>query len=276
MSKVALITGANQGLGFGLLQNLSELYTKGDTIYLAVRRIDAGNEAVRKIKNQEINLEVIYLDATKEDTIESVKNTILEKHGGIDVVISNAAARISPNVPNKDQVAQFVTTNNLGAYYMIKHFQPILKESGQLIVVASSFGSLLHIKGHLHSLFDTDTMTMEDINTVMKSYVKDVESGQDAAKGWPEWINIPSKIGQVALTRIAAKNEAIQNPNKGISIFSVCPGLVGTDASRPFFKNMYQAQPPYEAAKHIIELLKDQSTTYSGKLIQFGKELPWD
>lgn len=39
---------------------------------------------------------------------------------------------------------------------------------------------------------------------------------------------------------------------------------------------MHQAQAPYEAAKHIVELLKNLTREHAGKLIQFGKELPWN
>ncbi|CAM1343430.1 SDR family NAD(P)-dependent oxidoreductase [Tenacibaculum amylolyticum] len=276
MGKVAFITGANQGLGFGLLQRLNELYTKEDIIYVGVRRTEEREKAIQSIINKGPKLEVLYVDVAKEDTIKSVKNTIVEKHGGIDLVISNAAARISPDIDNKDQVAQFVRTNNFGAYCMLKHFQPYLKENGVFIVVASSFGSLIHLKGHLHSLFNVETKSLEEINTIMSNYITSVKKGTATTEGWPEWINIPSKIGQVALAKIAAREEERQNANKHTSIFAVCPGLVDTDASRPFFNNMHEAQTPYEAAKHISNILQTDTTQFSGKLIQFGRELPWN
>jgi hypothetical protein len=127
----------------------------------------------------------------------------------------------------------------------------------------------MHLNSNLHNLFDIGTNSLEDINATMQNYVGDVKAEREDEKGWPEWINIPSKIGQVAMVKIAAKES-----NK--SIFSVCPGLVDTDASRPFFDNMHEAQSPYEAAGHIIELIDKPTAELSGKLIQFGKELPWN
>ncbi|TKG93978.1 SDR family NAD(P)-dependent oxidoreductase [Puteibacter caeruleilacunae] len=276
MNKVALITGANQGLGFGLVQKVSEIYGEGDFIYLGVRRTEAGEEALKNIKNTKANLEVIYIDVSKEETIEEVKSTIVKKHGGIDLILSNAAARISPTVPNSDQVENFVQTNNMGTYYMLKHFQPTLKINGKIIVIASAFGSLLHLDANLHHLFNIDAMSCDEINKVMQEYVDDVKSETDESKGWPQWINIPSKIGQVALTKIAAKKETGAPIERNISVFAVCPGLVDTDASRPFFKNMHEAQSPYEAAQHIIALIDKSAEEVTGKLIQFGKELPWN
>ncbi|WP_430814780.1 SDR family NAD(P)-dependent oxidoreductase [Carboxylicivirga sp. RSCT41] len=271
MSKVAIVTGANQGLGLGLVQRLNEIYQKNDIIYMGVRRTEAGKKALESIETIKADIRVIYIDISKEESIIAVKNTIFKQHGGIDLVIHNAAARISPDRPYKEQVKNFIDTNNMGTYYMLKHFQPLMNENGQLIVVASAFGSLIHLNSNLHKLFDIENSSLEDINTTMMNYVHDVESGREADKGWPEWINIPSKIGQVALVKIAAKEE---DSNK--SIFSVCPGLVDTDASRPFFDNMNEAQSPYEAAGHIIALTGNRSTALSGQLIQFGKQLPWN
>ncbi|PXY01987.1 short-chain dehydrogenase [Marinifilum breve] len=276
MNKVALITGANQGLGFGLVQKLNELYGENDTIYLGVRRPEAGEEAIKSIEKVNAQLEVIRLDVSKEESIEEVKNAIVQKHGGIDLVISNAAARMSKELANKEQVEGFIQTNNMGAYYMLKHFQANLKANGTFMVVASAFGSLLHLNGNLHSLFNTDNMSLEDINKVIEDYVADVKAEKDSEKGWPEWINVPSKIAQVGLTRVAARDEAVNHPEKNTKIYSVCPGLVDTDASRPFFDNMHEAQSPYDAAGHIIDLIDNNTDEYSGKLIQFGKELPWN
>lgn len=275
MNKVALITGANQGLGFGLVQRLNEVYEEGDTIYLGVRRVEAGEEAIKRLQNLKARADVIYLDVSKEETIETAKRIIEERHGGIDLVLSNAAARISPDTPNKEQVAQFIQTNNMGTYYMLKYFQPLLNNNGQFIVVASAFGSLLHINTSLYHHFDVEHMTQEDVNSTMQQYVADVEAETDTQKGWPAWINVPSKIGQVALIKIASEESKKDTPTKNTSIFAVCPGLVDTDASRPFFDNMHEAQSPYDAAQHIINLTNQSTDTLSGKLIQFGKELPW-
>lgn len=271
MANTALITGANQGLGLGLVKRLAETYTSADTIYMGVRRVDAGEEAVRALGNYECVIEPIYLDVTNEETVKEAAGKIEERHGKIDLVISNAAARISNVVANEDQVEPFVTTNNFGTYLMLKSFTPLLKGNGFFIVVASAFGSLLHLPNHLHEYFATETMTMEEVNDVMTAYVDDVKHKKDSEKGWPQWINIASKIGQVALARIAARQAADEN----LQIFSVCPGLVDTDASRPFFDNMDEALSPYEAAAPIIELTKSFDPARNGELIQYGKILPW-
>ncbi len=271
MEKVALITGANQGLGLGFVKRLAETYTSEDTIYMGVRRMEAGKEAVQNLAPVNCTVEPIYIDVTRDETIIEAAGILAKRHGGIDLVISNAAARISKEVPNKDQVEAFITTNNMGTYLMIKSFMPLVKEKGFFIVVASAFGSLLQLPSHLHGYFDVEKLTMEDVNKVMRDYMNAVINEVDIEKGWPQWINIPSKIGQVALAKIAAREWT----PKDVHLFSVCPGLVDTDASRPFFDNMDEALSPYDAAGPIIDLTTSFNLARNGALIQFGSTLPW-
>lgn len=67
----------------------------------------------------------------------------------------------------------------------------------------------------------------------MDHYVNVWETGTAAADGRSSGINMSSKIGQVATARIATDNAP-----KGILIYAVCPGLMNTAASRPWFDNM--------------------------------------
>ena len=59
---------------------------------------------------------------------------------------------------------------------------------------------------------------------------------------------------------------------------ALCPGLIDTDASRPWFDDMSEAQTPAQAAAWPVELAL--STTFDpafyGELVQFGNVLPWE
>jgi hypothetical protein len=58
---------------------------------------------------------------------------------------------------------------------------------------------------------------------------------------------------------------------------ALCPGLIDTGASRPWFADMSAAQTPEQAAAWPVELaLADTfDPAYSGELVQFGQVLPW-
>ncbi len=59
---------------------------------------------------------------------------------------------------------------------------------------------------------------------------------------------------------------------------ALCPGLIDTDASRPWFADMSQAQTPEQAAAWPLDLvLADRfDPAFYGELVQFGNVLPWE
>jgi NAD(P)-dependent dehydrogenase (short-subunit alcohol dehydrogenase family) len=197
----------------------------------------------------------------------ALAEAIREWHGGIDIVISNAAARISADIPSSQQVSNFINTNNHGTFRMIKAFTPLLNDRARFVVVASSFGSLRHLPASLHHHFDKPGMALEDVEAVMDEYVELVEAGQAAGQGWPDWINVPSKIGQVAAMRVMAESMREEAARRDILINAACPGLVDTDASRPWFADMSMAQSPEQAAIDLLWL----ATLPAGRQAPYGE-----
>jgi len=57
----------------------------------------------------------------------------------------------------------------------------------------------------------------------------------------------------------------------------VCPGLIDTEASRPWFDDMSDAQSPAQAAVAPLDLALDSDVDprFDGELVQFGKVIPW-
>ncbi len=277
MSRTAIITGANQGLGLALVKALRERLTSTDTVYLTARSEQRGRAAVDALGRVGAYVAFAHLDVTEPESIEALVNMLEAKHGGVDIVASNAAARISKELPQSDQVRAFVATNNHGSRALFGSLQPLLKRDARYVMVASSFGQLRNLPPHLHTFFDTDTLSLDDIECAMDRYVDAMETGSANKEGWPAWINIPSKIGQVATARIAARDISRSRPGDGILINAVCPGLMDTEASRPWFDDMSGALTTDQAAAPIVDLLLRPPRTRhpTGELLQFGKVLPW-
>lgn len=139
------------------------------------------------------------------------------------------------------------------------------------------FGSLRYLDERLHDRFDTEHQSLDELTAVMDEYVDLVESGRDQAAGWPNSINIASKIGQVAAVRIMARDRAAEARARGILINATCPGLVDTEASRPWFADMSGAQSPDEAATDVLWLatLPAGTTEPYGELVQHRVVQPW-
>jgi NAD(P)-dependent dehydrogenase (short-subunit alcohol dehydrogenase family) len=254
MSKVAVVTGANQGLGLALVRGLCRTLGADGIVYLTARDGKRGRQAVGGLRAEGLLPRLELLDVRADASVKALAQTIAERHGGIDIVLSNAAARISPKVPDEHQVRSFVDTNNHGTTRMIRAFVPLLNDGGRFVVVASSFGTLASLDPRLHSRFDVGQLSLADVDQVMDDYVEAVETGRADAEGWPGWINPPSKVGQVAAVKVLALELAGQAAQRDILVNAACPGLVDTDASRPWFDDMSAAQSPDEAATDVLWL----------------------
>jgi carbonyl reductase 1 len=277
MSRIALVTGANQGLGYALAAGLAQRLGREDVVYLTsrdARRVEAAAGGIAELGAQ---VRGRVLDVRDGDAVHALADELGEGHGGVDIVFSNAAARLTPATPWSELVGPFVATNNLGTTHVLRAFAPILRPGGRLLVVASSFGSLRELPGALHALFDTDAMTLDDVDATMAAWRDAVVDGRAAEAGWPDWINIPSKVGQVAAMRVLARERREADAQDGTLVAAVCPGLVDTAASRPWFADMSGAQSPAQAAGALLDLAlrEDVDPSHYGELVQFGRVLPW-
>lgn len=275
--KIVVITGSNTGLGFALVRNLCRKYDDQAVVYLTARDEGRGRTALAQLQQEGLNPVFHLLDVTDDQSVQTFAHYLHEAHGGIDVFISNAAARISPGLPSAGQVKNFINTNNHGTYRIIQNFGPMLRDNARLVVVASSFGSLRQLDPRLHAHFDVNHRSLENIEATMDDYVTVVQEERAAEGGWPDWINIPSKIGQVASMKIFARNIREKAQKQGILINAACPGLVNTEASRPWFKDMSNAISPDEAAIDVAWLatLDNGLQAPYGELVQNRRVLRW-
>ncbi len=271
--RVAVVTGATQGLGLALAASLAARMEPNDVVYLTGRRADRVADAAGALRGVGMHVMQEVLDVTEEASVARFVDVVRARHGGIDIAFSNAAARITPHEPPRAQVRQFVATNNFGTTRILRAFMPLLREGSRLFVVASSFGTLRSLPPELHHYFDDPGLTLDVLDEVMASFVGDVELDRAGAT-WPTWINIPSKVGQVAAVRVVAQESRAAGRN--VLVSAVCPGLVDTAASRPWFGDMSGAQRPEAAAEPLVALaLGQERPDIHGQLVQFGRVLPW-
>lgn len=278
---VAVITGANKGLGFALARALCRRWGSQGRVYLTARDQDRGLQAVETLRAEGLDPVFHLLDLADDASVSALADHIRTQHGGVDLLIQNGAYAALPNVPGKDQVRRMIQTNNLGTHRVLRAFRPLLRPQARVLVVASGFGTLKSLDPRLHDRFDTDRLGLDDLGSNLEAYATAVEQDRAEAAGWPEWINIPSKIGQVAAVRIFARTLAADSSTPaGILVNAVCPGWMITDASRPYLENLppdITPQTPDHAAQDVLWAAMFEAGTENpnGELIQFRKVLPW-
>jgi NAD(P)-dependent dehydrogenase (short-subunit alcohol dehydrogenase family) len=199
--------------------------------------------------------------------------------GEVDIVFSNATSRMSPQADPADEVDAVVETNNLAATRMLRAFAPRLRRGGRLIIVASALGTLDKLDPRVADRFaQAAEEDLDAVDALIADWRQAVHDGLAEEQGYGAWLNIPSKVGQVAAVRALARQRRAADLAENKLLMALCPGLIDTDASRPWFDDMSSAQTPSEAARWPAELVLGASfdPAFYGELVQFGKVLPWE
>ena len=141
---IALVTGANKGLGREIVRQLAQL---GMTVYLGARDQAKGMEAAAELAS-EGEVRFVQLDVTDENSVKAAVARIDAECGRLDVLVNNAGVSSEIGTPVPEiTAAQMRTTydvNVFGVVTMISHCVPLLRKSanGRIVNMSSRAGSL--------------------------------------------------------------------------------------------------------------------------------------
>ncbi len=197
--RVALVTGANRGLG---LETCRQLARQGFRVLLSSRDSASGQARAEALAKQGLAVSHLTLDIASQESCERAARIVRDEVGRLDVLVNNAgvlldskrgeweltessAFRVRPEI-----VRQTFDVNTLGAYRMCQLFLPIMQKSGhgRVVNVSSGMGQL-----------------------------------EDMGRGWPAY-----RISKAALNAVTAIFAA-ETRGTDILINSACPGWVRTD-----------------------------------------------
>ena len=146
MSKVALITGANKGLGFETARQLGAL---GYTVLLGVRDIQRGEAAAQTLRGEGLDAQLLLISPTDAASIAEAVSQVEEKFGVLDVLINNAGAILAADFGDPVQVPLEVLRetfelNAFGMHAVTQAFWPLLNRApaARVVMMSSSLGSL--------------------------------------------------------------------------------------------------------------------------------------
>ena len=201
---------------------------------------------------------------------------LADRHGGVDIVMSNAIAALSRDRPQSEQADASIDVANGGTHAVLRSFGPVLRPGGRLIVVASSLGTLGHLDPCLHPLFDG--ATLEQVEAAVESWAERHSRRHGRGPG-------VAPLDQRALQggsgrcgpggcRAAPGGRSRRgNPRRErCALDWWTPGRPGQRTG-----DFSRAQTPEQAARALLDLIladRLDPATY-GELVQFGQVVPW-
>jgi NAD(P)-dependent dehydrogenase (short-subunit alcohol dehydrogenase family) len=141
---IALVTGANKGLGFGTARRLGAL---GWTVLLGCRDPQRGAAAAEKLTAEGADARFVPLDVTSDPSVDAAVEQVTSDVGRLDVLVNNAGIIGSHTAPLETGPEDFLAcygVNLLGPVRVTRAFLPLLRQADlpRIVMVSSSMGSL--------------------------------------------------------------------------------------------------------------------------------------
>lgn len=180
-NRIALVTGANQGIGFQIAKDLA---AKGLTVLVGSRNPANGEKAAREIGAK---AHAVQLDVTDKDSITAAASRIEKEFGHLDILVNNAGiskigqpkgtveefvkqSRIS--VVSLDDLRTIYETNVFGVVAVTQAMLPLLRRSkaARIVNVSSGVGSLTRTLGpggeHLRQIYGMYSASKTALNAI--------------------------------------------------------------------------------------------------------------
>jgi 3-oxoacyl-[acyl-carrier protein] reductase len=232
--KVALVTGASRGIGRAIAARLAE---QGATV-VAVARGDHAAEGVAALTARGLKAEALSVDVTDTDALEAVPGGIVERHGRLDILVSNAGiTRDQLLMRMKREDWDAVLATNLTATFVLAQaaMRPMLKQRGGRIIAVSSV------------------------------------VGQTGNAGQTNYA--ASKAGLLGFVKALAREVA----SRSITVNAIAPGMIETDMTRAVAEKAqgdWAAQIPLgrlgrvdEVAAAVCFLASDEAAYITGHVL---------
>lgn len=132
--KIALVTGANRGLGLEITRGLARA---GATVVMACRDAAKAQSAAQKVRSEipQAQLEVMTVDLADQASIRQFAREFPARHSSLDILCNNASAILVPLSKTRDGFEMHIGTNLLGTYALTGQLLDCLRAAPDARVV---------------------------------------------------------------------------------------------------------------------------------------------
>ena len=173
--KIALVTGANRGIGFEICRQLAK---KGINVILTSRNEEKGKEACKKLEKEGIKVDYHQLDVTNPKSIKKIKEYVEKNYGRLDILVNNAGILLDYNKHGLDvdvnTVGKTMETNIYGPLMLCQEFVPLMKKNnyGRIVNLSSLMGQLSTMDGG-YPAYRMSKTCLNALTRIVASEVKD-------------------------------------------------------------------------------------------------------
>ena len=241
---IALVTGANKGLGLETCRQLARLKM---TVLMGARDLKIGREAADGLKSVNMTVEPVQLDVTRADHIAQVVAFIETRFGRLDILVNNAGM-IHPDEPMFANSAEQVSLQALRETFEVNFFgQVALTQALLQLIKKSPAGRIVNVSSILGSL------TLHSDESSQVTQVKPL--AYDASK---------TALNQFTVHLAASLNKT------PIKVNAAHPGWVKTDLG-----SQRAPMEVADGAKTAIRLATLGPDGPTGKFFHVDEEIPW-
>jgi NAD(P)-dependent dehydrogenase (short-subunit alcohol dehydrogenase family) len=144
--KVALVTGANKGIGFQIAREFGEA---GMTVLLGARDPRLGEQAAATLRGENLDARFVQLDLVRPETIAAAAASIASQFQHLDILVNNAAildpADGPPSSADLNSVRRVMETNFFGTLAVTQALLPLLRKAkaARIVNLSSGLASLV-------------------------------------------------------------------------------------------------------------------------------------
>mmetsp|Transcript_16437 Transcript_16437/g.51479 ORF Transcript_16437/g.51479 Transcript_16437/m.51479 type:complete len:360 (-) Transcript_16437:412-1491(-) len=266
MTRLAVVTGANKGIGFAIAEQLLPTVS----LLIVACRDPARGEATAKRLGDGCVFE--ELDLSSEASIDAFASRIADKYGAIDVLVNNAAIafKSADPTPFAEQTTPTLATNFWGTVRLTEALTPLLeaaaKERGaaRLVNVASMSGKLSQLAPERRRQFADAGLTLDRLNALVEEFQTQVAAGRHRDAGFGNSNYGMSKLALIAYTKLKARAAP-----PGLLVNCLCPGYCATDMS-----SHQGPRTPAEGARNAL-ILATEDCRYNGEFISDFAPATW-
>jgi len=263
-----LITGANKGIGYGIVEKLISDPTPFNIIFTS-RDEALGQKALETLKakypNSASTLTYHQFDVNNEKSLEDLASWFQKTFGKLDVLINNAGIASGSTDEEKKKIIQ---TNYFSVIAINNKFLPLLSDDAKILNVSSGLGQLQFQGETLRNILSNENITKKELDETAENFL---EVTKDFKPAMPHLAEASTYIASKALVTTYVRRFLVNHVKPDQQVYSVDPGWVRTEMGGSGADLSVE-----ESAEGIVKLINlpfKRDAELNGRLVNNAKAL---